>query len=399
MKIVSIEPTPSPNSMKLNMDEKLNPGVRLTYAPDNAQQAPAYVQRLLEIPGVTGLFQTADFIALDRHPKGDWQAILGAAREVLGEAGAGADGGKPAGAAAGESGSGQPASQGAATPENVPPAGWGEVNVLVQMFRGIPMQVRVQSAGEERRAALPERFAQTAVKAGAASPNLLYERKLVEQGVRYGELADVLDEVVRELDAAYDAERLDALAAAAQADAGDAGEQRSEAAELAELEAALEDGDWRKRYAALQRLTPTIAAVPLLARALSDAQMSVRRLAVVYLGDIKEPETLPHLFRALKDSAVAVRRTAGDTLSDLGDPAAIGPMSEALRDPNKLVRWRAARYLFETGDDTALNALHQAKDDPEFEVRMQINMAIERIEGGEAASGSVWQQMTNRSRE
>lgn len=395
MKIVTIEPTPSPNSMKLNMDEKMNPGVRLTYTPENAQQAPAYVQRLLAIPGVTSLFQTSDFIALDRHPKGDWQAILAAAREVLGEAesgqdGAGASGPQGAGAAAPQAGGSGADTAGSA-------AGWGEVSVLVQMFRGIPMQVRVQSAGEERRAALPERFAQTAVKAGAASPNLLYERKLIEQGVRYGELADVLDEVVRELEAAYDAEQLESLAAAAPADGAEA--PRSESAALDELEAALNDSDWRKRYAALQRLTPTAAAIPLLAKALGDAQMSVRRLAVVYLGDIKEPEALPHLFLALKDNSVAVRRTAGDTLSDLGDPAAIGPMCEALRDPNKLVRWRAARYLFETGDESALDALKQEKEDPEFEVRMQINMAIERIEGGEAASGSVWQQMTNRQRD
>ncbi len=69
-------------------------------------------------------------------------------------------------------------------------------------------------------------------------------------------------------------------------------------------------------------------------------------------------------------------------------------MAEALKDSNKLVRWRAARFLYEVGDERALPALREAQDDPEFEVDMQIKMAITRIESGEEASGTVWQQMT-----
>jgi HEAT repeat protein len=53
-------------------------------------------------------------------------------------------------------------------------------------------------------------------------------------------------------------------------------------------------------------------------------------------------------------------------------------------------------FLYEVGDETALPALKQAEDDPEFEVSMQVKMAIERIEGGEEAKGSVWKQMTER---
>ena len=97
---------------------------------------------------------------------------------------------------------------------------------------------------------------------------------------------------------------------------------------------------------------------------------------------------------ALKDKTVTVRRTAGDCLSDLGFPEATGKVMEALQDPSKLVRWRAAMFLFEVGDDFALPALKAAENDPEFEVSMQIKMAIERIEGGQKAKGSVWKQMT-----
>jgi HEAT repeat protein len=73
-------------------------------------------------------------------------------------------------------------------------------------------------------------------------------------------------------------------------------------------------------------------------------------------------------------------------------------MTQALGDPNKLVRWRAARFLYEVGDESALPALRKAQGDPEFEVDMQIRLALERIEGGHEAAGTVWQQMTRRNR-
>jgi len=50
-------------------------------------------------------------------------------------------------------------------------------------------------------------------------------------------------------------------------------------------------------------------------------------------------------------------------------------------------------------DESALVALKECQDDPEFEVQMQIRQAIERIESGKEAQGTVWQQMTNKSEE
>jgi hypothetical protein len=384
MKIISIEPTPSPNSMKLNMDEALPAGKRITYTREDASSAPEHIRRLLKIEGVKSLYHAADFIALDRIAKGDWQFILARAREVFGEA------------------SGTPSSQtvGAATEE----AAFGEAKVLLQTFRGIPLQVRVRSGAEEARAAMPERFAQAAMRAGTASPNLIKERKLEElDGVRYGELKDIAGEVIQELDASYDDARLEALVSQAMLET-ETGSATAEAEPIAAAEqdpgataALLRDPDWKTRYAALQRLKPSLTTLPLLVHALQDEKSSIRRLATVYLGDIKEPEVLPYLYRALQDDTPSVRRTAGDTLSDLGDPAAIPAMAQALSDPNKLVRWRAARFLYEVGDEEALPALQAAADDPEFEVRMQVKIALERIEGGHTAEGSVWQQMTRRN--
>ncbi|WP_123041950.1 conserved virulence factor C family protein [Cohnella candidum] len=371
MKLLSIEPTPSPNSMKLNVDEKLAAGIRLDYKPEQAEQAPPLIGKLLRIPGVKGVFHTADFIALDRKGNADWAAILREVHEAFGSAGEGA----------GIS----------ATPEA---GGFGEAHVLVQMYRGIPIQIRVRSGGQESRAALPERFTKAVTEAAGAT--MIRERKLEEFGVRYGEPQEILEEVVRELDAAYTEERLRDLIEQAKI-AGPEAPPPAPPAPLSaeEAESALGSEDWRERYAALERFKPEPEHLPIVAKALRDGHMSVRRLAVVYLGDLRTPETMPHLFAALKDPSVAVRRTAGDTLSDLGDPAAIGPMTEALGDGNKLVRWRAARFLYEAGDESALDALRRvAADEPEFEVRLQAEMAVARIERGEEAAGSVWQQMT-----
>ncbi|MEF3313732.1 virulence factor [Paenibacillus sp. GYB004] len=376
MRIISIEPTPSPNSMKINLDEALPKGSMRTYTKANTAM-PVPFQSILEIPGVTSIFHTADFIAVDRHPKGDWQAILASIRSILGS----------------------DEVQTSAVPESIDADSFGEASVLVQSFRSIPMQIRVRSGGEEVRRAMPERFVEAAMNAGNASPNLIKERKLEEIGIRYGELQEIADQIVQELDATYDQTRLNELVKAAQSAGVDGTSEPAIRPELgsAEIERHLDDPDWKKRYAALQQIKPSMERLPLLAKALNDPQASIRRLASVYIGDIREPEVLPYLYQALRDNSVSVRRTAGDTISDIGDPAAIDAMTESLRDSNKLVRWRAARFLYETGDERSLPALLEAADDPEFEVRMQVKLAIERIEGGVAAEGSVWQQMTRRN--
>ncbi|MDF2722143.1 MAG: lyase [Paenibacillus sp.] len=381
MNIVSIEPTPSPNTMKVNMDESLPKGVKRTYKKADIGGAPDQYRRILDIPGVTSLFHTADFIAVDRTPKGDWQAILASIRSLFG--------------------SGESSAPGLSAGGDMLDS-YGEATVRVQMFRGIPMQIRVRSGIEEVKQALPERFAQAALQAGSASLTLLKERRLEDIGIRYGELQEIAEQVVQEVDASFTDDRLAELVQASlEAGVGEPVEQPAarEPLSLADVEQQLQESDWKRRYAALAQLKPTIEALPVLAKAIRDPQSSVRRLAAVYLGDIREPQALPYLFEALRDESVSVRRTAGDTLSDIGDPLAIGPMAEALRDKNKLVRWRAARFLYEAGDESALPALQAAADDDEFEVRMQVKMAIERIEGGAAAEGSVWQQMTRRNQQ
>jgi len=372
MKLLSIEPTPSPNSMKLNLDEALPKGRQISYSVKEAEQAHEPYKSLLQIQGVRGVFHTLDFIALDRKPGADWPAILSEARVIL-------QADKDAGLSVTQSAN-----------------GFGEAQVLVQMFRGIPMQVRVKTMDGEVRSALPEKFSKAVSEAAGSS--MIRERMLDEFGIRYGAPEEIAQEIVRELDATYTNERLSQLIEASLAQGNAAGEAPVIVRPLPltgqDVLEQLQAEEWQTRYAALERYLLDEQAVEVLTKALTDENASIRRLTVVNLGDLRTDEAMLLLFKALEDSSASVRRTAGDTLSDLGDARAIEPMMKSLADKNKLVRWRAARFLYEIGDERALDVLRVASDDAEFEIQLQAKIAIERIERGEEAAGSVWQQMT-----
>ncbi|ANX13389.1 virulence factor [Fictibacillus arsenicus] len=374
MKITGIEPTPSPNSMKINLDETLPGTERHNYTKDNAQNAPEFIQEVFRVEGVKSIYHVADFMALDRNPRSKWEDILAGVRKVFGQEEESA------------------AEQNEDKDEEIT-----EITVLIQMFRGLPMQIKLKTEKEEKRVGLPERFAKAALKAQDSSDNLVMERKWEEQGVRYGTFEQVGNEVAEELSAVYPQERLDQLVEQAYSSNGEK-EIEEENVSTSEVAEQLRDSDWQTRYAALERMNPTLDDVMILKQALKDEKPSIRRLAVVYLGMIEDEAVLPLLYLALQDKNVSVRRTAGDALSDLGNPKAIPVMCDALSDKNKLVRWRAARFLFEVGDETAVPALKAAQDDPEFEVALQVKIALERIQSGEEAAGTVWQQMT-KSRE
>lgn len=379
MKIVSIEPTPSPHSMKINMDEQLPDGQTRNYKRnDDLSSAPDYIKGLFAINGVKGLYHVIDFIALERNAREAWEEILPQVRQTLGST---------------EKIS-ETETAGQATPDDH----FGEINVFIQMFRGIPVQVKLQDGDDEKRFGLPERFTDATMQASVASANMLMERKWVEQSPRYGEPNEIGNDVTEELSASYDQGRLDQLINNALSSDESNAEQPKVRRKKVTL-AMLDNPSWKERYAALDRMDPTMEDLSVLDKAVSDEKASIRRLATAYLGMIEEPEVLPYLYKALKDKAVNVRRTAGDCLSDLGFKEALPEMIATLSDKSRIVRWRGAMFLYEIGDETAIPALKQAIDDPEFEVRMQAKMALARIEGGEKAQGSIWHQMTEATKQ
>ncbi|URM34378.1 conserved virulence factor C family protein [Cytobacillus firmus] len=370
MKIKAIEPTPSPNTMKVILDEELPMGKANNYKKDKNEGAPKIILDILEIEGIKGVYHVADFLAVERNAKYDWKELLPQVRSAFGED-----------------------VENDGSEENSIDEHFGEVQVLVQMYKGIPMQVKLTDGTEEKRFGLPENFINAVAKAQDPADNVVMVRKWKEFGVRYGDFDQVGHDIVEELMAAFPEGRLQTLVIMAKSP--DKAEDKHVRSLLKLSVEDLDSPDWRERYQKLEQMdNPELEDLPVLEKALNDEKASIRRLATVYLGMIEDKKVLPLLYRALKDKTVTVRRTAGDCLSDLGFAEAMDAMKEALQDDSKLVRWRAAMFLYEVGDESALPALKAAEDDPEFEVSLQIKLAIERIEQGEEAKGSVWKQMT-----
>src|SRR5690625_3574806 len=85
MKITSIEPTPSPHSMKINVSERLLDGETFNYkSTDDLTNAPEYIKQLFTIEGIINIYRVVDFITIARHPRTPWESILPEVRRVLG---------------------------------------------------------------------------------------------------------------------------------------------------------------------------------------------------------------------------------------------------------------------------------------------------------------------------
>ncbi|NJP38884.1 conserved virulence factor C family protein [Alkalicoccus luteus] len=366
MKIRSVEPTPSPNTMKFTLSESLPQGNANNYKQEDAGNAPDFVHSLLEIDGIKSVYHVSDFIAVDRHPKADWKEILPQVRAVFGQ-----DSETEAAAEGGDH--------------------FGEVTIEVQMFKDIPMQVKAADDDGEAREALSARFAEAAGKAALPEDNIVMMRSWEQQKPRYGDRGEAAKEVAEELEAAYSQERLDRLVQKSLHPDSFKAEREWVTVTLDMLD----HEDWRQRFAWLEQMDPQMKDLEVLEKALQDEKSSIRRLAAVYISMLEDESVIPVLEKAMLDKSVTVRRTAADGFSDIGSPAGIPAMIRALEDKSRLVRWRAAMFLYELGDDRAAEPLRRASEDPEFEVALQAKIALARIEKGEEAKGSVWKQMAD----
>lgn len=373
MEIVRVEPTPSPNTMKIVLSFKKEDRTSNTYTEVNDHN-PEFINRILNLEGIKSVFHVMDFIAVDKRPKENWDTLLKDVTTAI-------------------SGSDQDSDSN----NNQVNEHFGEVKAEVLKFKGIPYQIKLTTQEEEKRKQLPEIYIDSMLKATKDTDNVVFLRKWEDLGVRYGEVEEVLETVQEELLALYPKAILDELVEEALTSDITIPEKQFVHVDKETFE---QEQDWKVKLRMLNDFpTPTEEDYPLLEVALHDDKPQVRRMAIVLLGMIEQKETLPYLYEGMKDKVVSVRRTAGDCLSDLGYKEALPVMIEALEDPQKIVRWRAAMFIFDEGDETALEALKNRQDDPAFDVKLQVQMAIERIENGEAALGSVWKQMANRKRE
>jgi hypothetical protein len=372
--LASIDTTPNPNSMKLNLSAAL--GVSGTFTKENSSSAPDAVKQLLNIHGVVSVFSAASFLTLNRDPRTDWQPILGAVEQIF---------------------TGNEKQESSVETQREVAEYHGQVKVRVQTFREIPVQVKVTDGMKEERVALPPRFGNTARELQTHfGADYLKERHWADWDVRYGTLTEVAREVADEIESLLDEASLNKKKVLA------LGELQAEPATMpttTELKNAsavkLDSPDWNERFRAVQQLEASEDTLPHFVKALQDEKPQIRRWAAARLAGIKSAESVEALSQAmLTDSNVGVRRTAGDSLSDIGDPSALESMCQALSDPNKLVRWRAARFLAETGTEAVLPYLNKAKGDPEYEVRLEVEAAINHIAEGSKAALPVWKLMS-----
>lgn len=367
MQLKSVETTPNPNSMKLNLEEQL--GAAVTFTANESAQAPEWVRKLLQISGVQSVFVCSDFITLNKDPRADWKPILENSTAVL---------------------TGQEHAAPTSEQQRKVAETEGQVQVLVQTFRGVPIQIKASNSEGETRVALSERFVLAAKSIQERNgADYLVERFWANHGSRYGEREMVAQELKEELEALFDEAKLESVVALA------LGGAENRRVTIDELTGWLQAPDWSRRLAAVTELSLLPDAVSLLVSALSDAHPRVRRLAAAALGASGDAVAVQPLCAVLlKDDSAGVRRTAGDALSDIGDRAAQSAMCKALSDSNKLVRWRAARFLFDLGDTDALPFLEKTLADDAFEVQLEIEAAIGRINSGGKELEPVWKRIS-----
>lgn len=355
--------------MKLNFEDSL--GATVTYTSVSAD-CPDFVKALLEIDGITSVYVCGNFMTVNRDPRKDWQPLLSAATAQFGVE----------------------KQESETKIMRVAGEQAGQVQVFVQVFKGVPIQVKVVGGTVESRVALDARFSQAAVSIqDKLGSDFLKERFWDDWGFRYGEPEKVAKEVSDEIEGTISEEALTNIVSGA-LDGEGATKAKLDANEIAPL---LEAKDWHVRLGAVQDLSRMEDCLKLLIKASSDPHPQVRRLVAAALGATEDRAAVPTLCEMLtSDKSIGVRRTAGDALSDIGDVAAQESACRALSDENKLVRWRAARFLFEIGTDSALPFLEAARDDKEYEVRLEIDAAIQRISSGIAESMPVWKQISQK---
>lgn len=391
MQLLSIETTPSPNCIKLNLNKLISAKALTLQKGVNQTDAPAFARQLLAIEAVQSVFLFKDFITLTRKGNADWQPILAKAARIIGVA-EDAD----VKLLAQVSQLQVPvATAGPSTPQHT--SNLGHVEVAVQMFRGIPVQVRAIAAdGQQARVALPERFNQALQRAVSANQaNYVAERRWEPYQSPAGSPDEVAQLVADEIASLIDEDELARIEATAMS-SYHATEPLDNASLQQALLAELRHPNWKHRLKALQQIEVTSKTLPQVMAVLDDEQSTIRRWAAALLGASGMTAAVEPLCRVvLADPSAIVRRTAGDALSDLGDIHAMAAMCQALEDPSKLVRWRAARFLNEMGDQSTVDALQRAVErEAEFDVRIEMMAALERIEGGGETQLPMWLRIT-----
>ncbi len=138
---------------------------------------------------------------------------------------------------------------------------------------------------------------------------------------------------------------------------------------------ALSDGDWQVREAAVEAMGQVGSpAVEHLIRMLRD--WDIRRAALRALGKIKDERVLEPLMQQLHNDEF--KNEATEALIELGAPA-VERLVKALKDKDEGVRQQAIIALGRIQDSTALDPLIDILKDPDWFSRLTAAAALEKI--------------------
>ncbi|MFD1928264.1 NifU N-terminal domain-containing protein [Sporosarcina siberiensis] len=76
MKILTIEPTPNPNSMRIVLEEQLPSGTSYNYTKSDADTAVEPMRQILNIPGINGIYHVMNFMAVEKTSDVEWSDVL-----------------------------------------------------------------------------------------------------------------------------------------------------------------------------------------------------------------------------------------------------------------------------------------------------------------------------------
>ena len=83
MKIISIEQTPNPNSMRIVFDTELPAGTSHNYKKSDAETASEPAASILKINGVEGIYHVMNFMAVERNGEVDWDIIIPEIEKII----------------------------------------------------------------------------------------------------------------------------------------------------------------------------------------------------------------------------------------------------------------------------------------------------------------------------
>ncbi len=79
---VIVSPTPNPNALKYEVGVEV--GGPKAYAAGKECDDPM-AAALLELPGVTSVFMSADFVTISKAPDATWEGIASPAKQIIEE--------------------------------------------------------------------------------------------------------------------------------------------------------------------------------------------------------------------------------------------------------------------------------------------------------------------------